>query len=60
MKGFLHLGFSIFEMLEVSEAEMDKLMESERGNIFDWPFRFDQRKCVWPTPPKKTEVFFYD
>jgi hypothetical protein len=59
VKAFLHLDFSIFEMLEVTEKQMDKLMESE-GRTWDWPFRFDRRKRIWPKPPERCEVFFYD
>jgi hypothetical protein len=58
MKAFIHIGLNPYQMLEVSEAEMDKLLKT--GDRFDWPFRFDKRKRVWPTPPAKTEVFFYD
>jgi hypothetical protein len=58
VKGFIHIGGNPYQMLEVTEAEMDKLMES--GSRYDWPYRFDKRKRVWPRPPADTEVFFYD
>jgi hypothetical protein len=57
MKAFLHTGCTIFQMFEISEAEMDALIE--RGDDF-LPFRFDRRKRVWPRPPARAELFFYD
>jgi hypothetical protein len=59
MKGFLHTGCTIYQMFEVTEAEMDALI-AKGGDDWDWPFRFDRRKRIWPRPPKLAEVFFYD
>jgi hypothetical protein len=60
VRAFLHLDFSIFQMLVVTEVEMDKLIAQGGDGQFDWPFRFDCRKRVWPKPPDRCEVFFYD
>jgi hypothetical protein len=60
MRGFIHLDFSIFQMLEVTEDEMDKLIAQGGDSQFDWPFRFDRRKRVWPKLPDRCMVFFYD
>jgi hypothetical protein len=57
MKGFLHAGTGIYQMFEISEAEMDALIAKGGDSL---PFRFDRRKRVWPRPPARAEVFFYD
>lgn len=60
MKGFLHAGCTIFMMIEVTEAEMDALIAGSGDHWWDWPYRFDRKKRVWPRPPAKSEVFFYE
>jgi hypothetical protein len=57
VKGWISIGHFAFEMLEVTEGAMDKLIESGMETT-DWPFRFDQRQRVWPALPKGCEVFF--
>jgi hypothetical protein len=59
MKGFLQVGCTVFQMREISEAEMDALI-AKGGDWWDWPYRFDRRRRVWPQPPERAEVFFYD
>jgi hypothetical protein len=46
-------------MVEITEAEMTKLIR-EGGDSQEWPLRFDRRKRVWPRPPARAEVFFYE
>jgi hypothetical protein len=58
MNGFITLGTSTYQMVEVTEAEMDKLI-SNGGDSQEWPLRYDRRRRVWPRPPAKSEVFFY-
>jgi hypothetical protein len=60
MKGFLHTGCTIYQMFEISEAKMDALIRGEGERSWDWPYRFDKRRRIWPRPPKLAEVFFYD
>lgn len=60
MKGFIYIGTSLYQMLEVTEAEMDRLMKRS-GDSQEWPLRFSPvTKRIWPKPPKGSEVFFYE
>jgi hypothetical protein len=60
VRGFLTIGFSTYEMLEISEAEMDKLLSTKGGDSWEWPYRFCAKtKRVWPRLKwDNMEVFF--
>lgn len=57
MKGFVRLGLSTYQMLEISAPEMDALIASG-GDSWQWPLRFDDRRRVWPPPRDGWEVFY--
>ena len=58
MKGFIHIGLSTYQMVEVSESEMDALIKEGDGQ--SWPFRFDHKKRIFPAPRDGWEPFFYE
>jgi hypothetical protein len=60
VKGFIQYGNSTYRMVEITEAEMDKLIR-ESGDSMEWPYRFcPETKRVWPPPRKGAEVFYDD
>ena len=60
MKGFLHTGCTIFQMVEISEAEMDALIARAGRLVGLAAFWLYLRQRMWPRPPKRAEAFFYD
>jgi hypothetical protein len=47
-------------MVEITEAEMDKLIQGN-GDSLVWPHRFcAETKRVWPPPRDNAEVFYYE
>lgn len=59
MTGLIHIGLSTYQMVEVTEHEMDELMR-KGGDSLKWPLRFSPvTKRVWPKPPRGSEVSFH-
>jgi hypothetical protein len=47
-------------MVEITEAEMDKLVRGS-GDSMEWPYRFcPETKRVWPKPRPNAEIFYDD
>jgi hypothetical protein len=60
MKGFVKYGLNTYDMLEVTESEMDKLIQTG-GDSFEWPYRYcPETRRVWPKLIWDMEVFFHD
>jgi hypothetical protein len=59
MRAFIRYGLSTYQMVEVTEAEMDKLQQGGDGIL--WPHRFSpETRRVYPEPREQAELIFYD
>jgi hypothetical protein len=60
VKGFIRYGHSTYQMVEITETEMDKLVRGS-GDSMEWPYRFcPETKRVWPAPRPNAEIFYND
>jgi hypothetical protein len=58
MRGWIRYAESCYRLVEVTEAEMDALIQSD-GDGRVWPHRFSRvTRCVWPPPRASAEVFY--
>jgi hypothetical protein len=57
MKGFVRIGLSTYQMMEVDPEEMDELMK--QPDCMLWPLRFDRNKRVWPMPWQEDIMIFF-
>jgi hypothetical protein len=58
MKGFIVIGLSTYQMMEIEPSEMDALIK--KGDSMLWPFRFDRNKRIFPVPPDDCEPIYYE
>ena len=58
IKGFIQFGLNTYDMYEVTEAKMDKLMR-DKGDSWEWPYRCCLKtRRVWPKLKPGMSVFF--
>lgn len=58
MKGFIIIGRSTYQMVDIAPSEMDDLIKAQDVHL--WPPRFDCNKRVWPPLPFDWETIFYE
>lgn len=57
MKGFVRIGLSTYQMIEIEPEEMDELLK--KGDSQIWPLRFDRHQRVHPVPWEQDVTIFY-
>lgn len=58
MKGFIIIGRSTYQMVEIFPSEMDDLLKTADSQL--WPLRFDCRRRIFPAPADGWKPLFYE